>query len=751
MRKILPALFFLLAPSYSAAQGVLYQLSPPAPNARVLVCPSPDNGYPCPVTANIFSDSGLTQAISQPVSLGSSGFFSFYISAGTYTIQLTGPGYNSSNRQVVSISGGGVTASSITPRNAQPQVFNVVNYGAKGDTQFSGLGATCTVSNGVNTITCPNANFSAAKDIGKRANCGDSPGGGRYFTVGSTITGVNSSTVAVLSSNAAAGSSAVSCYWGTVDDAPGGPIATAVAAWQAAASTSNGQGGAFNNNNSPAAPVLYFPAGAYLVCGATNLAVINTPNNKFGMVIEGDAPQESVLVPCDNLANSGAQGEIINQPSGANGLVIKNISVDGMYMPANNNAAIVLGGIHYTENVTVTRWSIGQGFDSNGGSGYNLNIQVNNSGGGGNTGLRCQNCNDEFHGGGSSNNTSGNVLVSNSSGLNNAQGPRFTGNFFVDECGSAAQCFNVVNTHDLWLQGIGITGTPSGVGLHVDGNSSVHWNGGVAAVFGTDTNTGGVTVDAGGTLLESDVRNVSTGTAKCITNNGLLLDNGGNTCESMFRIASGTSTGTTAVLTLTTAGAAVNVACAAGDSLEVQSATIAGYNGYFASGAITAVTATTLTYTTQGSNLGALGAGGVAFCKNLINYSGNLPKALLNNPVPNTCYVTGTFGATVTGAPMCAFKTQSATNVTNIKAASTTVTACTVAPVVTISDGTVSVTLTLTTAKSLWDSSVDTSTGVGTTIFKPNGTIQVTNTVGTCTTPPTNFSVSYNVSPILSN
>ena len=102
-------------------------------------------------------------------------------------------------------------------------------------------------------------------------------------------------------------------------------------------------------------------------------------------------------------------------------------------------------------------------------------------------------------------------------------------------------------------------------------------------------------------------------------------------------------------------------------------------------------------------------------------------------------------------APMCNFFVGSATNINHIKASSTTTTACTVAPVVTITDGTGTITLTITTAKSVWDSSVDASSGVGTTIFKPNGTITLSNTSGTCTTPPTNFSVSYNIAPILSN
>jgi hypothetical protein len=110
-KTLLSLLFLLLGATYANGQGTLYQLSPPAPNAQVLVCPSPDNGYPCPAPAAIFSNVGLTTSVPQPVQLGSSGFFSFYIASGTYTIQLLGPGYNSGNRQVVSIgssSGSGI-------------------------------------------------------------------------------------------------------------------------------------------------------------------------------------------------------------------------------------------------------------------------------------------------------------------------------------------------------------------------------------------------------------------------------------------------------------------------------------------------------------------------------------------------------------------------------------------------------------------------------------------------------------------
>jgi hypothetical protein len=103
---------------------------------------------------------------------------------------------------------------------------------------------------------------------------------------------------------------------------------------------------------------------------------------------------------------------------------------------------------------------------------------------------------------------------------------------------------------------------------------------------------------------------------------------------------------------------------------------------------------------------------------------------------------------------MCNFATQSATNITRITVQSQNTTTCATAPIITISNGTVSQTLTLTTAKSAWDSTVDASNGVGTTIFKPNTTITVKYDAGAlsaCATPPTQLSVSYNISPILSN
>jgi hypothetical protein len=160
--------------------------------------------------------------------------------------------------------------------------------------------------------------------------------------------------------------------------------------------------------------------------------------------------------------------------------------------------------------------------------------------------------------------------------------------------------------------------------------------------------------------------------------------------------------------------------------------------------------------------LGAAGAGGVAFCRNLQTYSGTLPKALLNNPVPNTCYVTITPIVNATTYQMCNFGTTAPANITRITATSQNVTTCATAPIITISNGTVSQTLTLTSGKQFWDSfnAQDASTGVGTTIYKPSisltGTDRITvkydaGAASACATPPTQLSVSYLISPILSN
>jgi hypothetical protein len=100
MKKLLFALALLCGSAW--AQSSFYQLSPSYPNATLRVCPI-GTPNPCPSPSSIFSDSGLTQGITQPVQLGSTGNFGFYISPGQYLIQIGQP-YNAGF--VISLGGG---------------------------------------------------------------------------------------------------------------------------------------------------------------------------------------------------------------------------------------------------------------------------------------------------------------------------------------------------------------------------------------------------------------------------------------------------------------------------------------------------------------------------------------------------------------------------------------------------------------------------------------------------------------------
>jgi hypothetical protein len=140
------------------------------------------------------------------------------------------------------------------------------------------------------------------------------------------------------------------------------------------------------------------------------------------------------------------------------------------------------------------------------------------------------------------------------------------------------------------------------------------------------------------------------------------------------------------------------------------------------------------TYVNVGGNLG-LGSG-------TTTYSGAGTYLSVLTHAANTCYVTIAPIVNSTTYTMCNQFVDQATQLFRIKAASQVVTACTVAPVITITDGTLTQTLTLTTAKQSWDSSVDASTNVPGT-FASGGTLTMTIASGTCTTPATNLSVTY--------
>jgi len=64
----------------------------PLAGATVRVCAMPASGQPCTPLALIYSDIGLTQALSNPTTTDGLGNYSFYAAPGKYEIEISGPG-----------------------------------------------------------------------------------------------------------------------------------------------------------------------------------------------------------------------------------------------------------------------------------------------------------------------------------------------------------------------------------------------------------------------------------------------------------------------------------------------------------------------------------------------------------------------------------------------------------------------------------------------------------------------------------
>jgi hypothetical protein len=64
----------------------------PLAGASVHVCSMPATGLPCSPTAQIYSDSGLTQALANPTASDGMGNYFFYAAPGQYEIEISGPG-----------------------------------------------------------------------------------------------------------------------------------------------------------------------------------------------------------------------------------------------------------------------------------------------------------------------------------------------------------------------------------------------------------------------------------------------------------------------------------------------------------------------------------------------------------------------------------------------------------------------------------------------------------------------------------
>jgi hypothetical protein len=676
----------------------------------------------------------------------------------TATVTITGASQSVSSSfggcPGLSNGSGGISPNSPIPRAQEGVGFNVLNYmpaGKGGDARVCNSVSSTGGGSSILTGTC---NWTSA-DLTLQIvlNAGD--GSFTTWSSSTTISSLNSGSSINVSQPNNGGAFTGVAVFGTLEDSA---VQTALGLANAQLLGTTGTG----NTARISSPCrIHFPGGGHLLGNLAIAALTLATGN--GCTISGDGPDVTFLYTAGAANGFAGTQSLITVPGSTNSILIIDLTIDGANNVTNAPAVLIQGQARM-KDVTIQRWGIfanssspAWGLQAFGGIWTEKVVVLNNGGG-----INCQQCNGEFHDTTSSNNGGGvatatNLLIQNVSGLQNGLGLRIWGGLW-DECGSNPNgCARAVNSHDVWSIGVAWFSTNSGIAFNVDPNSVVHMNGGIAGVFGNDSNANGVRVQAGGMLQASDIRFVSTGTGKALNNLGFFRNEGGNSYENMFVIASGTSTGTTVVLTLTNVGAAVNAVCAVGDGYIVQNASIAGYDGYSppngtvgGSGAgnqvvtgLTAVTATTATYTSIGSNMGAAGASGVFFCRNQTSYSGTLPITNQTNAA-NTWVMVPAFATGVTFGNQILRQSIAVTDITVVSQSNTNTT-CATAPVFTLTDGTNTVTITLTSGKTSWTTAgaaPDVHTGLGQT-YKAGSTITGSFTLGTCATPPVNPSVTY--------
>lgn len=131
---------------------------------------------------------------------------------------------------------------------------------------------------------------------------------------------------------------------------------------------------------------------------------------------------------------------------------------------------------------------------------------------------------------------------------------------------------------------------------------------------------------------------------------------------------------------------------------------------------------------------------------------GIVPTAAIQMPT-NTYYaVTGNLLATAQN--LASFTLTKNQQITGMSAQSGGTTpsnsTCATPPVITVSDGTRSATMTMTSGKTFWTSTVDANTSIPGQVFASGATLTISIGANTCATPPSNVSVSVQLQSVLS-
>jgi hypothetical protein len=263
-----------------------------------------------------------------------------------------------------------------------------------------------------------------------------------------------------------------------------------------------------------------------------------------------------------------------------------------------------------------------------------------------------------------------------------------------DECGTPP-CINVTTNSTVGFNGMAMYNPGSGSSISIDGTSSAYFFGVGCGSFNSAGNSACASIASGGLLVATGSHLRGNGTTSAITGpaGATFVDDGSNTFQNW--------------------------------------------------------TSTTCNNSSPADNTS--GCSGKPAMTMALAYSGGInPKSSLTHS-PNTCQLTITPIVNSTTYTLCnAFLDQNY-QIEHIKASSVATTSCTTAPIITISDGTNSATLTLTTAKASWDSAVDTSTGINNLVASGN-TLTFKYDVAAasvCATPPTNLAVTATMQSVL--
>jgi hypothetical protein len=645
-----------------------------------------------------------------------------------------------------------------TYNGSNSNYFNVKAFGAYGNTQSVNSGFTWASQN---SIVCSACNFTSA-DVGKtvyESTSASAAGLMQYGIIGAVSGGQVTSVTSYVFVGGDGG--ATFLVWGNLDDPAGPPISTAInALW---ATTLNPPYGP-----SPRTPTVYFPAGGYMLCGTSAVPAflaLNPPSTGGSVTIQGDLG--TILYPCPvPPATSFNSGWLVqNLTSFVLGVNYNNITYQGAYIAFTNKYNGIFDYISTSNNVQCYNFQsslanppnpcyfVGTASQTYGFSGSaNGSSAIFVQGGG----------NNEFHMSRTANNGGSGILIINATGAPGSAGTRWIGGQ-IDESSCTGYNGNaeIENSYDVWFIGASIFECSGLYAMHVDPTSVVHLE---ADVLGPFSPGQGLKIDAGGKVIATDTRFYAFNSASydCINNLGTFVNLGGNRCEWGSTVSCAEAAGTTATCTTTYNHrlTAANI----GDYVTLYSMTVAAYNcssvtasdawSPFCYQIQSAPTANTFTITTTGS---ALGTGTGSMYVNTWNgggFAGNPPISDLT-PTWNTCYITASPFA---GATMCSQPNDRAQYMTRVRATSGVTTSCATPPVLTITNGNVTTTFTLTSGQSVWDTSANTNTfpiasGSMPMYFAPTlptgaNSPTVSITTGTCATPPTNFSVTmYGNSP----